>query len=38
MGISDAEIGKLSSRVVCEPIEDIGALSEDRGDVMVGVP
>jgi hypothetical protein len=38
MGISNEEIGDLGSRVVCEPIEEVGSLVEDRSDVMVGVP
>lgn len=37
MGISNAEIGELDSRVVYESIEEVGALDEDRSDVMVGV-
>ncbi len=38
MVISDEGVGNLINRVVCEPIEDIGSLNEDRGNVMVGVP
>ncbi len=37
MRISNAEIVDLSSRVACA-IEEVGALGEDRSDVMVGVP
>ena len=38
IGISNEEIRDLGSRVACEPIEEVGALGEDRSDVMVGVP
>ena len=38
MSKGDEEIGQLSSRVSCEPVEDVGALGEDRGDAVIRVP
>ena len=38
MGISDMEMGELVVDVVSNPIENVGALSEDSGGVGIGVP